>query len=217
MTKRVERLVDLAEKLILIKADWHRKIVNTLLNLLRIRHDSEYEQGLDVLVKSAREMLKDPSLEDAADILLNEAEIAGEFPKLTIPEADNLEEYFKSLLFRLPGSLSACLAAEFNAEVSDYWNVNDFPDFRSKSFALSRSIANADDPSKEEEFALSGGRQVSHTELFELIRSHYVRSGHEILEGINDFSIRAKKGNRYVIVVVTEGHKILVTVNVLEM
>ncbi|GEM_PF-5347180 len=216
MTPRAVKLIDLTEKTLLVKPEWQKKIANILLNLLRIRDDPQFEMGLDVIVQSGREMLKDEKLEVEADLLLSEAEIASGFPGLTTEEFRNLEDYFKSLLFRLPGSLSEYLAAELGAGVSDYWNVNDFSDMKSKEFAMSRSFANADDPSKEEEFALIGGREVPHSELFRLIESHYVRQGYEINKELNTYSVSARKGDRFVIVVVTEGRKTLITVNVLE-
>ena len=187
----------------------------SLLNLLRIRKDADYESALDILVDSARKMLKNPEEEIAATLLLSEAEIASEFPGLTALEAKELEEYFISLLLKSGNSLAEYLSKKLNGKVGDYWNVNDFSDIGMKKFAFDCSMKNANDDSREEDFLLRVPVPVAHEEFFRLIKEHYLNQDYQIFNE-SDCFVGAKNGDKYIIAVVTEcGTEIWVTVNVL--
>lgn len=216
MTGRVEQMVRLTEKALLLKPEWQRRITVALLNLLRIRKDETYRAGLDNLVRSAREMQKNPALEAESDLVLSEAEIAEAFPKLTKPEAVELEKYLVSLLLKGGHSLAAYLAEKLDGVVGDYWNITHFRDPHAKAFAMLRNMNNAADEKREEDFALRGMRPVTYVDLFLLIKDYYAGQGYEFLSELLKCSIMLRKGEKAISVVVTKSDaEILVTVNVL--
>lgn len=219
MTGRAVALVEKTEASLLLRPEWHKKIAVTLLNLVRIRFDPTYEQGLDLLVSTARQMQKDSALEIEAEILLSEAEIASDFPKLTRPEADDLEKYFLNLLMKPGDSLANHLSTSLNGKISDYWNVRNFSDEKSKMFAFERSLINADDPDREEDFCLELEKEISHEKIFRLIENYYIDYGFKIRkEEVFPHVIAADRDSKQVLVVVTEmDRKILITVNVIDM
>ena len=218
MTGRVSVLIDKVEEVLSGSPESPRMFLNTLLNLLRKRDDETYEAGLDALVKSGREMQKDPALEWGSELLLSEAEIASDFPKLTKPEAVELEDYFVGVLVRPSDSLAGHLAAILNAKVSDYWNPNDFTSEKMKLFAVIRSSDNAADDNREEDFSLEVSGDISHEKLFELIGKYYIGKGYEISDSCLPCSISANKGSKFIIVVVTEmKRQIIITVNALKL
>ncbi len=217
MTGRVAQMVSLTEQVLLLKPAWQRKVAATLLNFLRIRKDWTYEAGMEDLVYSAREMQKDPKLETESDLLLSEAEIAGQFTKLTGPEAEELEKYFVSLLLKGENSLAAHLAKALNGQIGDYWNISHFRDSRIKEFAAMRSMDNADDEDREEDFALRVAQPVSCADIFRVIKEHYIRQGYRFVNESLRCSVMLQKEEKFIAVVVTNsGTEILVTVNVLK-
>ncbi len=208
-------MVEATETAIFANPEWRRKIVGTLLLFLRIRNYGVYQQDLDCLIISARQMQKHPQMEKSSEILLIEADIASGFPKLTKPEAAELDDYFVSLLTRFGESLAKYLADKLGGKLCALRNVEEFSGTNLDRLVLKFDTAKLANDNIEEDFKIIPPSEIGREALISLIRSYFESTGFRFLFLIDELGIMFRKDETEVVVCVTNlPDEIFITVNV---
>lgn len=218
MTIRCLKLVEMTETAILNNPDWRRKIVGALLLFLRIRNSKVYCEDLDCLIKSAMEMQKIPQMEAGSEILLAEAEIAEVFPSLTNPEAEEVDDYFVSLLTRFGDSLASRLLKELGGKLGSFWNEEIFAGTSAERLLMSFNTHKLGNENIQEDFQLTQiFPEVNRKKVIDIIRDYYEKRGFETTREISSLGIMFRQKGKDVIVALTDmPDQIFVTVNVLK-